>query len=420
MCAQDHFSWADVLEERIDPRWSELKEQGNEALRADSLTTAINFYEAALSVTQQPLPQLRALEAVGARHPTSALARFATTEGVGGAPLMLDLLPQYLPMPLLRNNKQQLAPNVELNSTYPNRPAAICMANIAAARMKRLASGDLEQALKDATEASELCPEYVKAHSRVAAILVRLAKAPDLSEADRSELLERAKRKKREVAGFEKLTAMLPWNGPALEQVGWIDPWQYQLLYEDARFEALMTRLRATNWRTAHAPGGEFFGKAEEALAPCFGDNRLAVHAAISLVAKDGGQFAMLNLSYFDAAQAKKGKIDGLRYVGVAHDGAELLEEPPHGRGTDAALRRTIVYASGWLDELQGDFGTLQRNGKPRYGFKVVSLMLGQGLVCHKEAFEAALRENMDKAGLECPMVHAALTSMCSENHYGF
>ena len=61
MCAQDHFSWADVLEERIDPRWSELKEQGNEALRAESLTTAINFYEAALSVTQQPLPQLEAL-----------------------------------------------------------------------------------------------------------------------------------------------------------------------------------------------------------------------------------------------------------------------------------------------------------------------------------------------------------------------
>jgi tetratricopeptide (TPR) repeat protein len=428
------FSWADQLEARVEPRWAEVKERGNAALKAGKLDEAIALYQGAFAITQQPFPQLLALEAIAEEHPKSPLAKFATATGPTATPLMLPLLSPFLPKPLLRDAEQELMPGLVLKRMHPNRPAAICMANIAAARMKRDAGdageengkSDLRQALDDASAAAKLCPEYVKAHSRTAAIMLRLARTPNVAEEEREDLQKRAQEKKRQVADFNELVGMLPWNGPALEQVGWIDHLQYSFLYEEARFlEVTKSLRRAAGEHTREAKGGArrrgeegADGGRREGIWSVIRDrfmgggstipiSKMTMNAGISLVGKDGGQCAVFNISYADA-NFNRGKVDALHYEMVDNTGEEQLEksEPPHGRATKRALENTVNLAAKWLDELQHPEPT-EEEPRPR-GFRIGTLVIGQGLVGFKKKFSDDLNRICREKGVRPPLVHAA------------
>ena len=101
----------------MEPRWAEVKERGNAALKAGKLDE-IALYQGAFAITQQPFPQLLALEAIAEEHPEVALAKFATATGPTATPLMLSLLS---PFPASLDAEQELMPGLVLDAPQPAR-----------------------------------------------------------------------------------------------------------------------------------------------------------------------------------------------------------------------------------------------------------------------------------------------------------
>ena len=91
--------------------------------------------------------------------------------------------------------------------TFPNKPAAVCLANRAAMHLK---AGRPEDALEDAKQATVQCPEYLKGHYRVGQALRALGHT---AEADVVE---------GQIRTYRALVQLLPWYGLALLMLGWI------------------------------------------------------------------------------------------------------------------------------------------------------------------------------------------------------
>ena len=413
MAKFSNFSWAEENLKHVETRWEDFKEKGNNALLADppGIDEAIRMYEAAFLITQQPFPQMRTLENIGQKRPDSALSRFIKASGTNGEPLMLLFLMPYLMKPLIASDKEEIAPGIFLNRTFPNRPAAICKSNIAAARLKRYRlkgdPTDLEEALADAEEALNLCPEYVKGHSRMVSVLTRLATDLDISEEIRRDLRKQAASKRLEIKTFEELIKILPWNGIVLKEVGWIDEPQYTFMYEQVRWDYIMEQLRRLAEREevfGGGGGGGGDGDLSRSLSLPYPTTQMIIQVSISLVASGGGggQSLAFDISYI-AAHFQRGKVDRLRYARVDSGGSEQLRESPHGMGTKLALERTIDFTAKWILDIM--VPAQRRNPKTVRGFEVAALVLGQGLVCHQEELTLALQEKLKVVGLHCPKV---------------
>lgn len=147
------YSVAQAYEATVHPRWAELKDQANQALKDGDLDGAIEGYACALSIVDAS--NLAALfDALGSWPADSAGAKLAAAEED-----IAPLIREYLPGPVLSRGE-------------PNRPAAVCLANRASALLQ---AGRTEAAVADARAATLACPEYIKGHHRLRQALLATA-----------------------------------------------------------------------------------------------------------------------------------------------------------------------------------------------------------------------------------------------------
>ena len=147
------YSVAHAYEATVHPRWADLKEQANQALKDGDLDGAIEGYTCALSIVDAS--NLAALfDVLGSWPADSAGSKLAAVEED-----IAPLIREYLPGPVLSRGE-------------PNRPAAICLANRASALLQ---AGRTEAAAADARRATLACPEYIKGHHRLRQALLATA-----------------------------------------------------------------------------------------------------------------------------------------------------------------------------------------------------------------------------------------------------
>ena len=159
--------WADAVSSvyaaKVDPAWEALKDRGNAALKAGDREAAIKLYTDAFAVARgrdEQIPQLRrCLRA----HPEGSPAR-----RIGDESNILGLIGLCLPDvggPVGDACALIGAPEAMKAARTPNKPAAVCLANRSLVHFQ---DGQYDLSLFDAQEAAALCPEYVKAHHRIA------------------------------------------------------------------------------------------------------------------------------------------------------------------------------------------------------------------------------------------------------------
>jgi hypothetical protein len=162
------FSVEEHFARRVDPRWEELKEQGNVLFKRGEYLCSLRLYSQALYITHGSIRSLPAL------YGALRKARLGSpAQRLSESPMLLVLISRFLPLPLAdteyrlcHGDAQAQAVSVRL----PNQPAAVCYSNRAAAHMKLAAVCDdaeqskiyLKKALKDAKLACKHCPGYAK------------------------------------------------------------------------------------------------------------------------------------------------------------------------------------------------------------------------------------------------------------------
>lgn len=236
-------------------------------------------------------------------------------------------------------------PNVgAVTVTFPNRAAAICLANRSHAM---LLQGRLQEAQLDAEAAVQACPEYVKAHRRCVEVLRKLGKKNEAAEIEKT------------VSGYEILSAQLPWYGAALLAADWISDEDHILVYQQY-------------WQQ------HCFQKAKKAGATNAGEQ---VNATASLVNFMDGQWFMCGFKYM-SQNFDHIALDCIDFVNVDPENGLDLERPPHGHPSQQSLRHVPSLFRKFLKELKGN------------GFRVQSLMLGQGLTDSIESVRPAVDES--------------------------
>ena len=360
LAGRDGFSLAEATLKNIEPRWEALKTEGNAALAAGDLERAIERYTAALDVATQPGPQIRALKAAAAAADEGSPLHRALADPV---PVLFKVC-EYLPAAPAMNVKRECGP-VKMKLTTPNLPAAMSLANRAAARLK---AGDAAGARADAALACKRCPEYVKAHKRLRECALALG--------DRAAAAELAT----ELRDYANAIRLYPWYGPALLGAGWIDHYDHMLVYETARKADVAARI--ADPRAARAGLGDG--------ATC--------HAVASLVPFQGGQWLMLNLTWLDAALRKQ-TCDCFAMAPCDNANDKLLDEPPHGTASPKALRHAPQLLEAELARLKDDFN-----------ISVLTLTAGQGLLPHASALNERLKEHV------CVGVTPAASTRVSED----
>ena len=164
---------------------------------------------------------------------------------------------------------------VELNVVYPNYPAAVCLSNRAAVHLKQK---QYKKALRDATKACALCPEYVKGHARQVAALKGLGQVAQAAEVEE------------EIADYNTGLRFLPWYGAALLTAGWLDHESHTAVYTKAHSDWVISRVTA---------GGN-------------DDRSKFVHAKASLVPFQGGQWLMIGVNFMEDWKKQEVPLRGL------------------------------------------------------------------------------------------------------------
>lgn len=149
MSTGEYRAWsvADEYAHLVDSRWEELKEHGNEELKLKDFQAAIDYYTSAYSICDDDgTGRVGAFFEALNTHLEDSVAH-----GILGARQDIE--------PIL----QQLIRTPCFEDGEPNKPAAICLSNRAAAHLKL---GNTLKAVQDAHKAVTLCPEYTKAMHR--------------------------------------------------------------------------------------------------------------------------------------------------------------------------------------------------------------------------------------------------------------
>ena len=205
-----YHSWtqADEYSANIHPRWLEFKEAGNEALKRGDYHAALRLYSEAVTMCDGRLAVGAFFDALNGHPAQSAAQRLAG--------MRADI------MPLIKDC--MLCPDLEKGQ--PNMPAAVCAANRAAANLKL---GLTSEAVKDASFAVKLSPEYLKGRHRLKQALLADGRADEAAECASS------------IRRFEELSKPPPdggnglWLGFRLILVGWLNADKYADAYEASR-----------------------------------------------------------------------------------------------------------------------------------------------------------------------------------------
>ena len=202
------FSLAKCLEVLVTPRWTKLKDMGNDALKAGENHIATTWYRRAASLTTQTDAVAAFFDALEQSGSKAAHQLAEAQQDLWS--LILRHLPDgpqriYFSEAQAQNCEQfGLPPYVH----EPNLPRAICLSNAVAAQLRfvdelrkqanerpdlpvhivgmnaQIRAATITQALKEAKEAALVCPEYQKAHYRMGQVLKALGSDEQLEEAE--------------------------------------------------------------------------------------------------------------------------------------------------------------------------------------------------------------------------------------------
>ena len=208
----------------LHPRWEQLKDEANIALKEGDTERAIAGYTKALKVADPDV--------------------FVT--GLFAA--LADASPRCMPCAdRLVGAQQDIAPFIRQHvggpaANEPNWPAALCLSNRAACHLRQ---DRPEVALADAERATRLCPEYVKGHYRRFQALTALGRVEEA--ADVKAAIERFSQLSQVGAASEVAHGI--WLGLRLVHVGWLELDTYLSTYEPLRARRWREQYGAAAWR---------------------------------------------------------------------------------------------------------------------------------------------------------------------------
>ena len=330
----------------VDPSWEGWKEAGNDALKRGDRTEALSCYTYALYLTQPNWPIYVFFEALNAWPEGSAAARLASAENDIG-----QSISRFLPDGP-RSFTQDLAPvgrHGLVTYTPPNLPAAICLANRAAVHLK---ASRPQLALADAAQAARTCPEYVKGQFRYAQAL-RAAGKTIKAAAEESRL-----KSYQDMMAHCATSKYGWWPAICLLNVRMIDPEEFIFVYEHVRLKYFHDQMQREQVREIGA---------KACLVPFNNGQFLSVSAWREVIHEPG---------------RREEAVDNLFLHEMDEAGADLAEEPPHGRATHLAMERVPRRLSDILHELE------------RRKLKVTELRLGQGLTPIVSTIYAQLQDD--------------------------
>jgi len=331
-CVSEYF------EAQMDKHWMQHKDTGNEALKEGDLDEAVKCYTNAARLAERPLYGLAVLKMEGRQWAKScALRSLLSIDDV------LRLIGQYFSKPpCVREVKfAKEAPerlrNIRQKYKEPNRPAAICYANTAAALIKQ---GKYKEALAAAKCSVKADPEYVKGHHR---------------EMRSHELLGSAalaKEKQEEIRDFGLLIDRYPYYMCSLMSAGWISWEDDTYLYGGLRFDII------AQWVLSQHKDGE---------KPILG-------VSCSLVPFQGTQSLMCNIRFVSSTFSIQ-EVKCVDFCPTDSENGDDLELPPNGIASAKSRQNAPRMIQCFIKKLSG-----------KVSGDVTSLTLGQGLMEMQDA----------------------------------
>ena len=332
------FSTSDFLAARADTIWVAAKEAGNKLLAAKEYEAARREYERGALLAIGPIANgsLDAfLEGVfTATREESPLRRVVQTDD------LRSVIFEYAATAWPHTRTLANSLGDEMTAAYPNRGAAICWGNRAAAW---LMEGRAEEALADAQRARESDPEYLKGHRRELSALRRLGRKEDAEDVYEG------------LRAYGELRSTYPTEAMTYFKLGWIDLKRAQLIYGAMRFNICAPLL-------AKEIGPE--GKCE-------------VRASIVPF----GECQVLTFSVtYGFPRWNQQTVNAVDWYVVDTKNGELADKPPNGFASEKAMEVVDIRLGIFIAEAES------------YGLKVVAVCCGQGLTDHVAFLEKRLK----------------------------
>ena len=220
----------------------------------------------------------------------------------------------------------------------PNKSAAIALANRSAAH---LGLKNYSLALKDATRATQLCPDYVKAHFRKKQAYEGLGHNAEQRKVENDLQL------------YKKLEKLEHEHCITLNKVGWIDAIHLRLVYNKCHFQEALRIASMADF---------------------------CVINPISVVPYNGGQALKMGLRCC-LRNWTVTNMQSIYFEPVSMHGADLLERPPrwclYGKCNEEAKSAVIEKLPGIIKCMRAALQD-KKTGKP---FVIHSALIGQGLI---------------------------------------
>mmetsp|Transcript_32994 Transcript_32994/g.55581 ORF Transcript_32994/g.55581 Transcript_32994/m.55581 type:complete len:407 (-) Transcript_32994:50-1270(-) len=319
----------------INPAWRTVKDLGNDQLKQGKQELALELYSEAACMTENRFMWRDVI--------MMSIQREKESKTFITVPIKHTLLSEILSIPglatLIGNYTQPVLPQARtirygekvMTFQEPNRPAAICYGNRAAVLMKQ---GKFDAALMEARKATSLCPEYLKAHERIAKCLTELGDT------------EAANKKKKELHDYKLIRPIFPHYTMHLITAGWIS-WDVASVINRIRFAVICRWMKSLQSRDETEIRG--------------------LTMICSLVPYHEGQ--CLNCTFTYEEEWERKDINSVIYGVLDPENGNDLELPPHGH----ASAKSKLYGPRFIaKELRL---ALER------GLIIESVILGQGLI---------------------------------------
>lgn len=343
-CVADYF---DAKYSNETAGYLEFKEDGNIALKEGKFKEAITFYSNALLHCHDSLIGLNYLI-------SKDIYLSAFGKQVFGNSLLIHVISAFLDQNIYKDMKvppEYLSdcPSIPPTVRQPNKAAAICYSNRSVAYFQL---NLFDKALDDAESSIKLCPEYAKGYYRKLRALEKLGgRVQDVIDL------------KDDIRIYESLIKTSPSYAVALLSAGWMSCNDLILYHGDLRLRIIIA------WISARLEGTQ---------SP-------TVNVTVSLVPFQSFQYFTANIIFM--SDWKKIEFNAVGFYPADHEGANMLDLPPHGHPTPQAASVAPVYIRNFVREIHYQ------------GLQITGVFLGQGLVGLVNAVAAELVKFEDILG---------------------